>query len=806
MYYCSNTIIVFMLCRTKIKKRSKQKGRKEIYMLELKNIRKSYKIGEIETKALDDVSISFREREMVAILGASGSGKTTLLNIVGGLDRYDSGEMIIKGKNTKNFKDKDWDAYRNNSIGFVFQSYNLISHLSIVANVEISMSLSGVSAGEKRRRAIKVLEDVGLKDHLHKRPTQLSGGQMQRVAIARALVNDPEILLCDEPTGALDTVTSVQIMDLIKSIAKERLVIMVTHNPELADKYSDRIVRFQDGKIISDTNPYKEHLKDSDFNLKKTSMSFFTALNISLNNILTKKGRTFLTALASSIGIIGIAVILSLSTGFQVQIDKFQRDSMANFPIIISQQAMVLDRETMQSQSDNMGMQVMGKVNYVDSDEVYLYDSMANAMMHVNKFTDEYMQYVKNIEPAICEDIGYTYVVGMNLLRNINGEIKPVSFAADSNSGMMSGLSSYPVNETGGAADYLEKNYDLLAGAYPTNETEVVLVINNSNKVESSLMKALGFNTEGVESIKFADLIGTEFKLISNNDYYVKTDMDSFLPGKDYVAMYNDADSITLTLCAVIRQSPDVGVGVLNNGLIYSDALSQRIINTAKDSDIVKAQLQSENNIITMQPFEEGGKDMFIAYLGGTSVPVVITVYPTSFEAKDSILEYLDAYNENREAADVVVYSDMAAIISNLSGGIISAITIVLIAFAAISLVVSLIMVAIITYTSVLERTKEIGILKALGARKKDITRVFNAETFIIGVFSGTLGIVIAYLLTFPINILLYSLTDLTNVAQLQLIHAVLLVVISTTLTVLGGNIPARMASKKDAVVALRSE
>ena len=411
-------------------------------MLELKNIRKSYKIGEIETKALDDVSISFREREMVAILGASGSGKTTLLNIVGGLDRYDSGEMLIKGKNTKNFKEKDWDAYRNNSIGFVFQSYNLISHLSIVANVEISMSLSGVSAGEKRRRAIKVLEDVGLKDHLHKKPTQLSGGQMQRVAIARALVNDPEILLCDEPTGALDTVTSTQIMDLIKSIAKDRLVIMVTHNPDLADKYSDRTVRFQDGKIISDSNPYDEHLKDSAFSLKKTSMSFFTALNISFNNIRTKKGRTFLTALASSIGIIGIAVILSLSTGFQVQIDKFQRDSMASFPIIISQQAMVLDRETMQSQSDSMGMGIVGKVDYADSDEVYLYDSMANAMMHVNKFSDEYMQYIKNIDPAICEDVGYTHIVGMNLLRNINGEIKPITFSTDSSSGMMSGLSS----------------------------------------------------------------------------------------------------------------------------------------------------------------------------------------------------------------------------------------------------------------------------------------------------------------------------------------------------------------------------
>ncbi|MDD4496273.1 MAG: ABC transporter ATP-binding protein, partial [Eubacteriales bacterium] len=403
-------------------------------MLELRHVYKTYKVGNIETKALEDMSISFRKKEFAAILGVSGSGKTTFLNIIGGLDRYDSGELIIKGKRTRDFADSDWDAYRNNSIGFVFQNYNLISHLNIVANVEIAMSLSGISNAEKHKRALQVLEQVGLKDHLHKKPNQLSGGQMQRVAIARALANDAEILLCDEPTGALDSETSVQILDLIKEIAKDRLVIMVTHNAVMAQKYADRIIQFHDGKITSDSNPYKteEDMREkSVFSLRKTSMNFFTALHLSFNNIMTKKGRTFLTSFASSIGIIGIALILSLSNGFQLQIDKFQSEAMAEFPILITPSAMEVDVETMRQRSKEMHDEYMGTGEFVESDEVFLYDPAENMRLHANVFTQEYIDYLEKINPAICESIGYTRIVGMNLLRKIDDNIFPVSIASN---------------------------------------------------------------------------------------------------------------------------------------------------------------------------------------------------------------------------------------------------------------------------------------------------------------------------------------------------------------------------------------
>jgi len=462
-------------------------------MLELKHIKKTYKIGDIETRALDDINVAFREKEFVAILGVSGSGKTTCLNIIGGLDRYDSGEMTIKGKKTKDFKENDWDAYRNNSIGFVFQSYNLITHLSIVANVELSMTLSGVSSGEKRKRAIEVLEKVGLKEHLHKKPNQLSGGQMQRVAIARALVNNPEILLCDEPTGALDTVTSVQIMDLIKEIAQDRLVIMVTHNPELAVTYADRTIQFQDGNIVSDTNPHIEHPKDDEFKLKKTSMSFLTALNLSYNNIRTKKGRTFLTAFASSIGIIGIAIILSLSTGFQIQINKFQSNAMAEFPIIISQSAVQL---TQNSLKEVNGQAPIGKKDYVNSNEVFLYDPTANTIVHKNIFADNFMTYLNKIDPKICDSIGYTRLVNMNLLRRVDNKVLPVSISsgmsnmvsgsASNMSAMTSmqgaGLSSYPIQINKEKGNYLENNYELLSGNYPSSEKDLVLVVDTKTE------------------------------------------------------------------------------------------------------------------------------------------------------------------------------------------------------------------------------------------------------------------------------------------------------------------------------------
>ncbi|MBQ4522562.1 MAG: ATP-binding cassette domain-containing protein [Lachnospiraceae bacterium] len=783
-------------------------------MLELKHIRKVYHVGDIDTVALNDISVAFREKEFVAILGTSGSGKTTCLNIIGGLDRYDSGDLVIKGKKTKDFKETDWDAYRNNSIGFVFQSYNLIMHLSIVENVELGMTLSGVSKEEKHKRALEVLEQVGLKNHVHKKPNQLSGGQMQRVAIARALANDPEILLCDEPTGALDTATSVQIMDLIKEVAKDRLVIMVTHNPELAEQYADRIIRFQDGNIISDSHPHQERPKEDQFKLKKTSMKFMTALGLSLNNLKTKKGRTFLTAFASSIGIIGIAVILSLSTGFQTQINNYQSDAMSEFPVIITQSTSEVDMEKMQQQH----AEAMGEVEYPDTDEVKLYDPMENIIIHKNDFTNGFIDYIEAVDPKICSSIGYTRLVNMNLVMKKEDSYIPVMFgslmsSASSMSSMTSmsgiGLSSYP-NSLHEGESYLEKNYELLAGEYPTQATDLILVIEPSNKINVNTMMALGFETEDVENIKFSDIVGTEYKLVGNNDYYSQVDYNGanvYMPGTDYEAMYQAEGSKTLTITGVVRQKEGTNMGLLATGIAYSDDLSQLVIDDAMESDIVKAQKEVNYNVMSMEEFaDEDTKDMFVSYLGGDATPFMVLVFPKDFESKDKILEYLDQFNEGKEADDQIVYTDLAGTISDMTSGIMDGITVVLIAFASISLVVSLIMICIITYTSVLERTKEIGILKALGARKKDITRVFDAETCLLGIFSGTLGVFIAWLCTFPINVIIEGMTELQNCSHLQLKHAVALVIISTILTMIGGHIPAKMAAKKDAVEALRSE
>ncbi|RAQ30709.1 sulfate ABC transporter ATP-binding protein [Hydrogeniiclostridium mannosilyticum] len=784
-------------------------------MLELQHIKKTYHVGDTETKALDDVSVAFREKEFVAVLGPSGSGKTTFLNIIGGLDRYDSGDLLIKGKHTSDFKDSDWDAYRNNSIGFVFQSYNLIGHLSIVANVELGMTLSGVPKEEKHRRALEVLEQVGLKDHLHKRPNQLSGGQMQRVAIARALANDPEILLCDEPTGALDTSTSVQIMDLIQKLSAERLVIMVTHNPQLAEDYADRIIRFQDGHIISDTHPHQERPKPDGFHLKKTKMRFLTALNLSFNNIRTKKGRTFLTAFASSIGIIGIAVILSLSSGFRTTIDDFQTDAMAQFPIVISRQSAEVDMAAMMEQHTQM---LEDQDEEAPPEEIILTDPDSTIKMHTNRFTGEYLQYLKNIDPKICSSIGYTRIVSMNMVRKTDSGIIPVSFSSESKdedgqessamSGTMSaiGLSSFPEQLDQEETSYLEKNYDLLAGQYPAAATDLVLVLDSDNTLNKNILENLGFDTEGKESFDFNDLIGAEFKIVSNNDFYSETPYGNYLPTQDYEAMYNSDSGITVRIAGIVRVKENAGIGILNTGIAYSDALSEQVAAMQQESDIVKAQQESSKNVMTMEEISEADKDSLLAVLGGDTTPYAIMLYPATFEQKDQVIQYLDDWNEGKSTDDAVVYTDMVETISSMTGDIMDGITVVLVAFAAISLVVSMIMICIIIYTSVLERTKEIGILRSLGARKKDITHVFDAETFILGLCSGLLGVAIAWLLTFPINSIIASMASLENVAHLQPLHALILVAISTILTMLGGHIPARMASRKDAVEALRSE
>lgn len=786
-------------------------------MLKLKKITKTYRTNDVETKALDGVSVSFRDREFVAILGTSGSGKTTCLNIIGGLDRYDSGDLIIKGRSTKDFKDSDWDAYRNNTIGFIFQSYNLIGHLSLIENVEMGMTLSGVSREEKRRRALEALEKVGLKEHVNKRPNQLSGGQMQRVAIARALANDPEILLCDEPTGALDTTTSIQIMDLIKEVAKDKLVIMVTHNPDLAEEYADRIINFKDGNIINDSNPFESDEDREDFELKKTSMSFFTALHISFNNIKSKKGRTFLTAFASSIGIIGIAVILSLSNGFQQQIDRFQGDAMSEFPITISQSAMDVSAESMGQMHSSYDEKFGNIEEYGDYDEAFLYDPSEFRMVHKNNFTEEYLQYIENIDETKCESIGYTRIVGINAVRSEDGNIIPVHMptglsAMSSMGGKISsmggaGLSSYPTSKDKEEPSYLEMNYDIIAGSYPKDEKGIVIVVDSKNRIDVRTLKNLGIDTKNLKSIKFSDLVGMEIKIVNNDDYYKKTPNGNFMMNTNYQEMYNSDKSFVVRIDGIVRQREDIEVAVLGNGIAYSDDLSQRIIEDAESSEIVNEQKKVDYNVLTMEKLGEDDKTQMLSYLGGNSIPFMINIYPRDFESKEYIIDYLDKYNDSKtDVSEKVVYNDLAATITSMTSGIMNGITLVLVAFAATSLIVSLIMICIITYTSVLERTREIGILKALGARKKDITRVFDAETFILGIFSGTLGVIIAWILTFPINAVILKKTELEGVASLKPSHAVILIVVSTILTIIGGHVPAKMASNKDAVEALRSE
>ncbi len=779
-------------------------------MLQLKDIKKYYKVGETTTKALDGVSVAFRKQEFVAILGPSGSGKTTMLNVIGGLDNYDSGDMVINGKSTKDFKDADWDAYRNNSIGFVFQSYNLIGHLGIIENVELGMTLSGVSKDEKRAKATEALRRVGLNEHMHKKPNQLSGGQMQRVAIARALANDPDILLCDEPTGALDTETSLQIMELIQELSKEKLVIMVTHNPELAHQYADRIIEFSDGQIRNDSNPHIERPKDDQFNLRRTKMSFWTALKLSFNNIRTKKGRTFLTSFASSIGIIGIAIVLSLSTGFQKQIDQTQSETMSQFPITISK--VTTSQPT--SDEDSLGS---SNSSFPDTKTVTAKVSDSDRSQHTNNIDQEYVDYIENIDPELSNNIGFTRSTGINLLRDVDGKVQTVNLSNDNLSSdapsmanaMASmtgvGVSTFPTQLEEGHGDFLKDNYSLLSGEYPSSATDAVIIVDGNNNTNINALKNLGFDVKENEKIDFDKIVGTTFKVINNDTFYQKLPTGNFIPNTDYDAMYA-ASNKEVKISGILRVKSSSTMNLLAPGVAYSDQLTTQIVDENKNSEIVTAQKDSDRNVLTNETLDASAKETVISYLGGDSLPSSIMIYPNNFGDKEKVLDYLDDFNKGKSEEDKIIYTDLAGTMTELTGGLMDAITYVLIAFAGISLVTSMIMISIITYTSVIERTKEIGVLKALGARKKDITRVFDAETCILGITSGVLGILIAWLATFPINSLLYSMTDLKNVAQLNPIHALILIVISTILTMIGGHIPARMAAKKDAAIALRAE
>ena len=762
-------------------------------MLELKNIKKSYKTGEFVQHALKGINLEFRKNEFVAVLGPSGSGKTTLLNIVGGLDRYDSGDLIINGKSTKKFKQKDWDSYRNNCIGFIFQSYNLISHISVLQNVEMGMTLSGLSAKKRHKKALEVLKKVGLKEHAHKKPNQLSGGQMQRVAIARALANNPEIILADEPTGALDSKTSVQIMELIKEIAKDKLVIMVTHNPELANDYANRIVEFKDGELISDSNPVDNTKEKDNYKIKKTSMNYLTALKLSFNNIKTKKGRTLITAFASSIGIIGIALILSLSNGFKLQIDKFEKDTLSQAPIVISKQSMDMNSMPNLKEKDDL--------EEYTSEQVIHPEKTIENIVHNNKITKEYVNSIKSLDSNLIGGISYQRATNLNLLTKIDGKIKQID-----TSGITFPMPSTLDNQE---ATVMKDNYDVIYGNFTTNKEDLTLLVDSKNRVSETILKALGYNKE---NINFDEIVGKEFKLVLNDDYYKKLG-EFYTINTDLEKLYNNENTITLKISSIIRGKEGSDFAKLSgSGLMYNNSLVDYVIEKNSKSEIVSTQLEKNYNVLTTELFDKDtteGKDayeMMLSYLGADTTPVAIQIYPKDFDSKDEVLKVLDQYNEGKSEEDKIVYMDQAKLITTMSGNIMDAITIVLIAFSAISLIVSSIMIGIITYISVLERTKEIGILRALGARKKDITRVFNAETFIIGLTSGTLGLIIAKLLTFPANHIIESLTKLKNVAKLNPVHAITLLVISILLTVIGGLIPSKVAAKKDPVEALRSE
>ena len=757
-------------------------------MLELKKIKKTYNAGGLKQNALNSVSIKFRKSEFVCILGPSGSGKTTLLNVLGGLDNYDDGDLIINGKSTRKFKSKDWDEYRNNVIGFIFQSYNLIGHISVLANVELSLKLSSVPKKERRQKALEVLEKVGLKNHIHKKPNELSGGQMQRVAIARSLVNDPEIILADEPTGALDTKTSKDIMDLIKKVSKGKLVIMVTHNESLAKEYATRIINLKDGKITGDTNPYEEKDNEKkDYKFRKTKMSFKEALLLSLNNILTKKGRTILTAFASSIGIIGIALILALSNGFDKKVNEYEKGIMSAMPIIISKESMNMDEETISN------LKGENKTEYPSEEYVVSKKNDMDLMTRTNNLTKDYINYIMKTPKEYAYGVSFYSAKSFNIIN----EDKELIDSSKVNLGS----APYSFDKTA-PNQVLDAYYDVLKGRMPQSKDELVLIVNAYNEVDENVLKALGL--DGKEKISFDEILNSTLKIVPNDNLY-KEYNGLFIKNNNMNELYEN--SINLKVVGIIRAGEQFPAFVQNSSLCYTSEFNDYYIDLNENSKIVKEQRKKDYNILTGMPFDESmTKEIFLSYLGADELPMMIYLYPKDFESKDDLLKYLDDYNTNLKEEDKIVYIDQAEMISNMSGSIMSAITIVLVAFSSISLVVSSIMIGIITYISVLERTKEIGVLRSLGARKKDITRVFNAETFIIGITSGLIGVAIALLLTIPANIIIYNLTELKRVASLNPLHAVILIIISMTLTLIGGYIPARIASKKDPVKALRTE
>ncbi len=873
-------------------------------MLQLKNITKDYLSGDMKVQALKGINLEFRKSEFVSILGQSGCGKTTLLNIIGGLDRYTSGDLIINGKSTKKFKDKDWDAYRNYSVGFVFQNYNLIPHQTVLSNVELALTLSGVSKKERRQRAIDALEKVGLKDQIHKKPNQMSGGQMQRVAIARALVNDPDIILADEPTGALDTETSIQIMKILKEISDDKLIIMVTHNPELAEKYSSRIVKILDGKIVDDSNPYTDEDKKKETGVAKngkTSMNYFTALSLSLNNLMTKKGRTFLTAFAGSIGIIGIALILSLSNGIQNYIHKVQEDTLSSYPITIQEESVDVS---------SMMTAMMEEENQEDKNnengKIYSRNIMGNMLstlstqMQTNNL-EEFKKYIENEDSTIKDNsnaIQYSYNLNLNLYKDdiSNGIVKVNPSTVMSNIGLapaentqntdnsrvtasMSFGSTNVWRELIDNKDLLLSQYDILAGKMPENYNEVVLIVDKNNEISDYTLYSLGLKDQkelkdmisaiqkGEEIVKkdvttytYDELLNLSYKILLNSDYYEKSDNGIWIDksnDEEYLkSKLQDAENIKVV--GIIKAKEESNIQETSGEIGYTKELTEYVINKVNESEVVKQQKENpEINIFTGTQFlseeelnqantstinYDSMSDEQKAYMSGLSQeelatyissytqnnnatfetvllalgsvdldkPAVINIYPKDFESKETISNQIEEYNKKQTDAgkeeNVIAYSDLVGMMMSSVTTIVNMISYVLIAFVSISLVVSSIMIGIITYISVLERTKEIGILRAIGASKKDISRVFNAETLIVGLSAGLIGIGVTLLLNIPINIVIKSLTDVSGIASLPVVGGIILVLISVILTVIAGLIPSKVASKKDPVEALRTE
>lgn len=855
-------------------------------MLQCKNIMKDYVSGDEIVHALKGVSLSFREHEFVSILGQSGCGKTTFLNIIGGLDHYTSGDLIINGKSTKDYSDKDWDTYRNHQVGFVFQSYNLIMHQSVLSNVELALTLTGVNKEERRKRAIEALNKVGLSDQIHKKPTQMSGGQMQRVAIARAIVNNPDIILADEPTGALDSATSVQIMEILKDISKDKLVIMVTHNPQLADEYSSRIIRLKDGTLVSDSNPFNESETNVDTGvLKRPGMSFKMACSLSLNNLMTKKTRTFLTSFAGSIGIIGIALIMSLSHGMQSYIDQMENDTMASYPIEI--QANSSDMSTLMTTMMGMKKKTEEHTDSKIYSRPYVEDVLESLSSSKKNNLSAFKSYIESSKGKefrkTAKAIEYDYNLNLQVYNENTDsglvQVSPNGLLDKLGMSDMMSIQSQFMDSSAMTNDQVwlslpeskklrDDEYQLVEGKWPTNYNEVALEVDENNEITDYALYSLGLldqdelvknyqkilngetdkiSKTNLKSYSVDDILNLKFRLVLNSDLYQKvnglwinqSENESYM--KDVVSK-----SPEIKVVGIIKPSESTVSQPTMGGVYYTKAMEEYVTSKTENAEIVKEQKTNPNiNIFTQTEFASGQKmsmsnltneqmmqlssmsqeelmnymntyneninatyDSNLTKLGVVdySTPTKISLYASSFDGKEKLSDLITSYNKKQTKSDVITYNDFIGTMLSSVTSVVNIISYVLIAFVSVSLIVSSIMIGIITYISVLERTKEIGILRSIGASKKDITRVFNAETFIIGLISGVLGILITLVLNVPISVVVENMTGVAHIAKLPVNGAVFLIFIDLVLTILAGLIPSKIASKKDPVEALRSE